>query len=83
MGERVIAIRVPDETYKKIKYRHIYKGMTLKSYILSLIESDLSGEDTAASAFEELAHRYRKLTEEFEELLGCRHSLDSEKDDKK
>lgn len=41
MAERNIAIRVDEELFKKIKVRLADNGMTLKDYIISLIEEDL------------------------------------------
>ncbi len=41
MPERNIAIRVDEELFKKIKKRLAENGMTLKDYIISLIEEDL------------------------------------------
>ncbi len=41
MPERNIAIRVDEELFRKIKVRIADNGMTLKDYIISLIEDDL------------------------------------------
>lgn len=41
MPERNIAIRVDEELFKKIKKRLADNGMTLKDYIISLVEEDL------------------------------------------
>lgn len=41
MAERNIAIRVDEELFKKIKVRLADNGMTLKDYIISLVEEDL------------------------------------------
>lgn len=41
MPERNIAIRVDEELFKKIKVRLADNGMTMKDYIISLIEEDL------------------------------------------
>ena len=41
MTERNIAIRVDEELFKKIKVRLADNGMTMKDYIISLIEEDL------------------------------------------
>lgn len=41
VAERNIAIRVDEELFKKIKIRLADNGMTLKDYIISLIEEDL------------------------------------------
>lgn len=41
MAERNIAIRVDEELFKKIKVQLADNGMTLKDYIISLIEEDL------------------------------------------
>lgn len=42
MPERTIAIRIDDELHKKIKIRLVETSMTLKDYIISLIQNDLS-----------------------------------------
>jgi predicted DNA binding CopG/RHH family protein len=39
--ERNIAIRVDEELFKKIKVQLADNGMTMKDYIISLIEEDL------------------------------------------
>lgn len=41
MAERNIAIRVDEDIFKKVKVRLADNGMTLKDYIVSLIEEDL------------------------------------------
>ena len=41
MPERNLAIKVDDETFKKIKVRIALEGKTLKEYLLELIEKDL------------------------------------------
>lgn len=41
MAERNIAIRVDEELFKKIKKRLADNGMTMKGYIISLVEEDL------------------------------------------
>ena len=41
MPEKNLAIRVDEELFKKVKIRLAENGMTLKDYIVSLIERDL------------------------------------------
>lgn len=41
MPERNIAIRVDEELFKKIKKKLAENGMTLKDYIISLVNKDL------------------------------------------
>ncbi|MCI9101819.1 MAG: hypothetical protein HFG47_00670 [Lachnospiraceae bacterium] len=41
MPEKNLAIRVDEELFKKVKVRLAQNGMTLKDYIVSLIEKDL------------------------------------------
>lgn len=41
VSERNIAIRVNEELFRKIKCRLADNGMTLKDYIISLVEDDL------------------------------------------
>ncbi len=41
MSEKNLAIRVDEELFKKVKIRLAENGMTLKDYIVSLIEEDL------------------------------------------
>ncbi len=41
MPEKNLAIRVDEELFKKVKIRLAENGMTLKDYIVSLIEEDL------------------------------------------
>ncbi len=41
VAEKTIAIRVNEETFKKVKLRLAENGMTLKDYIIKLIEQDL------------------------------------------
>lgn len=44
MPEKNIGIKVDAELYKKIKIRIAEEGITLKEYILNLIEKDLSSD---------------------------------------
>lgn len=44
MSEKTIAIRVDEEMFKKVKIRLAENGMTLKDYIIKLIEQDLQEE---------------------------------------
>lgn len=41
MAEKTITIRVDEETHRKIKIRIAQEGVTLKDYILNLINKDL------------------------------------------
>ena len=41
MPEKNLAIRVDEKLFKKVKVRLAQNGMTLKDYIVSLIEKDL------------------------------------------
>ena len=42
MAEKTITIRVAEELYKKIKVEVALKGITLKDYILNLIQQDMA-----------------------------------------
>ena len=42
MAEKTITIRVEEELYKKIKVEVALKGITLKDYILNLIQQDMA-----------------------------------------
>lgn len=42
MTEKSITIRVEEELHKEIKHRIIEKNMTLKDYLLDLIQKDLA-----------------------------------------
>lgn len=42
MPDKTITIRVKEDFYKKIKIHIAEKGMSLKEYLISLIEADLS-----------------------------------------
>lgn len=42
MSEKTIAIRIDEEFHKKIKIRLAETGLTLKDYILGLIDKDLA-----------------------------------------
>lgn len=44
VSEKTIAIRVDEEMFKKVKIRLAENGMTLKDYIIKLIEQDLQEE---------------------------------------
>lgn len=39
--EKTIAIRIDEDLHKRIKFRLAEKGITLKEYIIGLIEEDL------------------------------------------
>lgn len=46
IADRTIAIRVDEQLHQKIKLRLVEKRVTLKDYLLGLIEADLSsGEE--------------------------------------
>ena len=40
LAEKTITIRITEEQYKEIKIKAVNKGLTLKDYILALVESD-------------------------------------------
>ena len=42
MSEKTIAIRINEELHKRIKLRLAENGMTLKDYIISLINNDIN-----------------------------------------
>lgn len=42
MAEKTITIRVPDELHKQIKIKIAKEGISLKDYVIGLIEKDLS-----------------------------------------
>jgi len=45
--ERTVAIRIDEELHKRIRMRIAESGMTLKDYIVGLVENDLSPEEPA------------------------------------
>ncbi len=47
MAEKTITIRVPEELHKAIKYRILEKNLTLKDYLVDLIQKDLKKEDAS------------------------------------
>lgn len=47
MAERTLAIRISEEMYKKIKLRLAETGLTLKDYMIQLIENELNRRDGA------------------------------------
>ena len=53
MPEKTIAIRVDEELFKKVKIRLAENGMTLKDYIITLIERDLQ-EDVKQTVEKEM-----------------------------
>lgn len=53
MSDKTIAIRVNEEMFKKVKLRLAENGMTLKDYIIKLIEQDLQ-EETKKKVEEEM-----------------------------
>lgn len=42
MPDKTITIRINEDFYKKIKIHIAEKGVSLKEYLISLIEADLS-----------------------------------------
>lgn len=44
MNEKTMTIRIDADLYKKIKVEVAERGITLKEYIVSLIEADLSSK---------------------------------------
>ena len=53
VSDKTIAIRVNEEMFKKVKLRLAENGMTLKDYIIKLIEQDLQ-EETKKRVEEEM-----------------------------
>lgn len=45
MSDKTITIRIDEETHKKIKIRIANEGITLKDYILKLVNEDLKKSD--------------------------------------
>ena len=67
MVEKTMAIRINEELHKKIKFRLVEKGMTLKDYIVGLIEEDLAAQDRGPTQ-NELVAKLRtigKMTQEY------------------
>ena len=44
MDEKTITIRVPDDLHKQIKMEATKMGITIKDYLLALVEKDLKRE---------------------------------------
>lgn len=51
MAERSIAIRVDEETFRKIKARATSLGITLKEYIVSLANEDIQKAENSEDDF--------------------------------
>lgn len=47
MPERTIAVRVDEEMYKKIRVRLVDLGISLKDYIVTLINEDINSANVA------------------------------------
>ena len=60
MPEKTIAIRVDEELFKKVKIRLAENGMTLKDYIITLIERDLQ-EDVKQTVEKEIKEAQKIL----------------------
>lgn len=60
MPDKTLAIRIEEDLYKKIRIRLAEKGMTLKNYIINLIENDLKDNKTNTKD---------KLSEEFKQAI--------------
>lgn len=52
MSEKTVAIRIDEDLQKRIKFRLVEKGCTLKDYIVNLIERDLENPNDDASKME-------------------------------
>ena len=65
MPERTLAIRVDEELYRKVKLRLAEKDITLKDYLVSLIEKDLENMDMIEGESETI-----NFTVSMEELWG-------------
>ena len=50
MGERTLAFRIDKEFHKELKVRLAQQGITLKSYIISLMQKDLEGNNEILNA---------------------------------
>ena len=44
MAEKTITIRLPEDLHKEIKIKIAKEGLSLKDYVLKLIENDLEKE---------------------------------------
>lgn len=60
MPDKTLAIRIDEDLYKKIRIRLAEKGVTLKDYIISLINTDLSNQQTGTND---------KLSEDFKQAI--------------
>lgn len=45
MSEKTITIRIDEELHKKIKIKIAHKGITLKQYIVDLINEDFKANE--------------------------------------
>lgn len=68
MGERTLAFRVDEEFHKELKVRLAQQGITLKSYIISLIQKDLEGTDYILNA-KSLNRCAKKILDETQKII--------------
>lgn len=54
--EKTVAIRISEDLQRRIKFRLVEKGTTLKDYIVGLIEQDLN-EGTSGPSVQDLQAR--------------------------
>ncbi len=68
MGERTLAFRIDEEFHKELKVRLAQQGITLKSYIISLIQKDLEGNDEILNA-KVLNRSAKKILDETQKII--------------
>lgn len=62
MSEKTVAIRIDEDLQRRIKYRLVEKGVTLKDYIVGLIEQDLENPGDGPTK-QELQNKLDKIRE--------------------
>ena len=68
MGERTLAFRIDEEFHRELKVRLAQQGITLKSYVLSLIKKDLERSDDIFNA-EALNKSAKKILDETQKII--------------
>ena len=72
--ERTLAFRIDEEFHRELKIKLAERGITLKSYVLGLIEKDLRDQQDTQLNVEAIRATAERMQENVNELLALTES---------
>ena len=71
--ERTLAFRIDEELHRELKIELVQRGITLKGYVLGLIEKDLHGDETGVdiAVIRAKTRQIQLCTQELADLVGA------------